>query len=113
MKKRLIATAAVALGLTAAIAPTVDAKGKPGDANIVESAIAANEALGVFDTHTDLRTKNGVYSLLYGFLLYRDAEFSLARRALLRAKKSSAEASTSRRRHPSACASRSRASAIV
>jgi uncharacterized surface protein with fasciclin (FAS1) repeats len=51
MKKRIITAAAVALGLTAAVAPTVDARpGKPGPANIVETAIAANAELGVFDT---------------------------------------------------------------
>jgi uncharacterized surface protein with fasciclin (FAS1) repeats len=41
MKKQLIAAAAAITGLTLAVAPTVDARpGKPGDANIVEIAVA-------------------------------------------------------------------------
>lgn len=51
MKKQLVAVAAAIAGLTLAVAPTVDARpGKPGGANIVDTAIAANAELGVFDT---------------------------------------------------------------
>ena len=51
MKKQLFAAVAAITGLTLAVAPTVDARpGKPGPANIVETALAANADLGVFDT---------------------------------------------------------------
>ncbi len=50
MKKQLTAiAAATGLALTG-LAGTADAMGKPGDANIVETAIAVNAELGVFDT---------------------------------------------------------------
>ena len=39
MKKQLIAAAAVVTGLTLAVAPTVDAMGKPGDQDIVTIAV--------------------------------------------------------------------------
>ena len=50
MKKQLIAAAAAITGLTLAVAPTVDAKGKPGDANIVQIASAVNAESGEFST---------------------------------------------------------------
>jgi len=50
MKKQLTAiAAATGLALTG-LAGTADAKGKPGDLNIVQAAVAANAELGVFDT---------------------------------------------------------------
>lgn len=48
--KKIIAAAAIALGATAVIAPAVDARPAAAESSIVQTAVAVNDDLGVFNT---------------------------------------------------------------